>query len=94
MNRAEKRKAITKIAKQAIKTGSIDVPMGMGEAVAKRISTLQGGNIMRSQDIYAEVTQTLDVAKVKKRVERKIYFKRLWSRIKKSFMRMFIKQKD
>lgn len=94
MNRAEKRKAITKIAKQAIKTGSIDVHMGMGEAVAKRISTLQGGNIMRSQDIYAEVTQTLDVAKVKKRVERKVYFKRLWSRIKKSFMRMFIKQKD
>jgi hypothetical protein len=84
MTRAEKRKAVTKIAKQAIKTGSVDVPMGMGEAVAKRISTLQGGHIMRTQDIYAEVTDTLDVAKMKKRVNRKTYLKKLWQRIKKA----------
>lgn len=42
MNRASKRKAIDKMARHAIKTGKIDVAMGLGQLVVNRICKIKG----------------------------------------------------
>lgn len=41
MNRKSKRKAIDKLARHAIKTGRIDVAMGLGQKVVNRICKIK-----------------------------------------------------
>ncbi len=85
MNRREKRKAITNIAKKAIQTGEAHVPMGMADMVAKRIQVLQYGSNYSRKPIEGVVTETADVTAIKKRVKRKLPFLRVWKWIRKFF---------
>jgi len=82
MNRLERRKAITQLARKAIKDGSIEVPMGLGQQVVNRIATLQGVT-HRPQ---MRTTQLLDHVAMTNRVDNSFKLKvlKLWTKIKKA----------
>ena len=81
MNRKQKRKAIDNLAKQAIKNQSIEVPMGMGIQVAKRIAKRQGGTVFNPIQGTIQNTESIDIKDFERKANRKV----LWEKVKRIF---------
>lgn len=92
MNRAQKREAVSRLARQAIRDGRIDLPVGLGDSVIKEIYRIRKQrppiNGIEWEEVRG-VTEKMIIAKARKKywIAKLFIFpiikaKILWKRIK------------